>query len=100
MGWFRRKGSPPETFDHASGHESLRDVILEQSPHYEDEHEVIRPRGRAARLHPDAPAIPASQRRELEARERARHEAAPAPPPEVRTLWRNTVSPGEPSDAG
>ncbi|MFZ4583895.1 MAG: hypothetical protein ACOYNI_01585 [Acidimicrobiia bacterium] len=60
MGWFRRDSTSDEqSFRHGSGHDSLADVISEQSPKYDAPEDVTRPRGRAYRLHPDeAPPTP------------------------------------------
>jgi len=85
-------------------------VILEQSPNYDDESDVVRPRGRAARLHPDAPPITRSKQRELEAQQRAAELASELEQArtreERRTLWvapyadAPHFSDASPSDAG
>lgn len=51
----RKKGSEPveDGFEHASGASSLSAVLDAQTPHYDPDGEVIRPRGRSTRLFPE-----------------------------------------------
>ncbi len=62
MGLRRRRRDEGDGFEHSSGHDSLAEVIAEQSPDYESPSEVGRPRGRAHRLHPVEPPPPSKPR--------------------------------------